>query len=141
MRLTDEELDFLAATYASNRNLVEPTNKRPSAVSELAKRLLDYGFITEERKPKQSAWASSFWLIRPSLKGLEFVRAYDPAEMIRAFVRTDCLPCAILWIYNWMKSLGELPEFIAHEEPDIRNAARIRFEELVRDYGVPVNES
>lgn len=139
MQLSDDELDLLAAAYADNSYVAESYTMPPSVVNVVVKRLLDKGLMTEERKPRNSAWGPSFWLARPSPRGVQFVRAYDPAEMIRAFIRVDCLPCAVLWIYNWMKSLGELPEFISHANPSIRKAAKVRFEELVRDNGYELN--
>lgn len=132
MKLTDEELDFLAGTYANNRYRVEPQHTKPSVTSRLARKLLEYGLVTEERNTVPHTHSVSYWLVRPSLKGIQFVRAYHPTDMVRAFVRADCLDCAVFWIYNWVRSLGELPELLAHKDPDIRTAARVRFESLTR---------
>jgi len=122
-----------------NRGIVEPTHQRPSTVSLVVKRLLEKGLVVEEKKPNTAGTMRDFWLTRPSLKGIQFIREQDPAEMIRVFFKIAEVPCAILWIYTWMKSLGELPEFISHMDPDIRNAAKVRFEELARDNGYELN--
>lgn len=132
VKLTDEELDFLATAYAENRVNVGATFKRPSTVNPLVKKLLDSGLIFEELQ-QGTDWTlgRKFFLARPSPKGLQVVKQYDPTEMVRAFIRTDHAAYAVMWIH-FKLTLGELPEFLAHKEPKIRIAAKFQLERLVK---------
>lgn len=132
MRLSDTDLDFMAQAYADNRYVLDTTNVKPSLVSSRVRRLIKYGFIKEEVRPNTSSFSSNFWLVRPTPRGIKYLRQYDAAEVLRALIRVDRIDCAAIWIYGYMNDLGELPEFIAHVDPDIRKGAKTRFDSLMR---------
>lgn len=140
MRLSDADLDFMAQAYADNRYVLGATSKKPSIVSSRVRRLLKYGFIKEERKPRDNSFVKDFWLVRPTPRGIKYLKMYDAAEVLRALIRVDRITCAALWIYGNMNNLGELPEFIAHIDPEIRTTAKARFGTLARKRGYTLSD-
>lgn len=123
----------MVQVYADNRYVLENTHVLPSTISSRVRRFLKYGYIKEEKKPRLTgSFGSDFWLVRPTPRGIQYLKKHDAAEVVRALIRVERLNCAILWIYGYINSLSELPEFITHIRPQVRTAANARFEILAR---------
>jgi len=132
MRLSKTELEMLVTAYAKNWATVEPTYRPPEEVNREAAHLMKYGLLRSDRtieSGQPGVTSRCVYLLRPTPKGVEFVKNYDRVLMTKLFIGRKHVDLIAWWIL-YRLSPGQLPEFIVHREPYVRALARYRMDNI-----------
>lgn len=120
LKFNEKIFDFLVTIFAKHTYTVYVNAGRVAEFELLVDKLHTLGFIIVQSH--LSLTDESTYTLQVSTKGRRYITDTEPTMLIRAFIRTRFINYAIYWIQRFL-TVGQLPEFLTHEDPDIRKAA------------------